>query len=281
MKTCLITGANSGIGRCAARQIAQKGYRVLLVCRSRDKGLAAKESLVKETENEEIVLYQADLSLMRDVQALSRQVMHDWGRLDVVINNAADFDLSRKEPIFSDEGHEVQFATNTLAPFLLTNLLLPIMQTQADARVINISSKGLTLYPNIKLDIEKLVSPEKYSPSKTYYQTKLALLMNSLYLRRKLEGTSVSVYAVRVTNVKVDISRYSNISPILKGMYKLKSQFSMSPENMANVYTALTTEEKCVGFYYDEKLKEVQCNKFAYNDEMQKKLWERCQEITK
>jgi NAD(P)-dependent dehydrogenase (short-subunit alcohol dehydrogenase family) len=281
MKTCLITGANSGIGRCAAKQIAQKGYRVLLVCRSLDKGLATKEALVKETQNEEIHLYQADLSLMRDVRLLSQKVMHNWGKLDVLINNAADFDLSRKEPTYSAEGYEVQFATNTIAPFLLTNLLLPAMQAQTDARVINISSKGLMLYPNIKLNIEELVSPKKYSPSKTYYQTKLALLMNSLCLLRKLEGTLVSVFAVRVTNVKIDASRYPNISSIQKTLYKIKSRFSISPDAMATVYTALSTEEKRPGFYFDEKLNEIQCNEYAYNVEMQEKLWIRCQEIAK
>jgi NAD(P)-dependent dehydrogenase (short-subunit alcohol dehydrogenase family) len=281
LKTCLITGSNSGIGRSAAKQIAQKGYRVLLVCRSLEKGLAAKKALVTETQNEEIKLYQADLSLMCDVRLLSQQVMHDYDALDVLINNAADFDLSRKEPVYSDEGYEVQFATNTIAPFLLTNLLLPAMQRQADARVINISSRGLTLYPKIQLDIEELVAPKKYSPSKTYYQTKLALLMNSLHLRRQLDASSVSVHAVRVTNVKVDINRYSNISPLMKGMYKIKSRFSMSPDAMAEVYTALSVEEKRPGFYYDETLNEVQCNKSAYDVEMQEKLWTRCQEITK
>jgi len=281
MKTCLITGANSGIGRSAAKQIAQKGYRVLIACRSLEKGLSAKEELVKETKNEEIKLYQADLSLMRDVLELSEKVIDDWGSLDVLINNAADFDLSRKEPVFSDEGFEVQFATNTLAPFLLTNLLLPAMKTQPEARVINISSKGLTLYPNIKLNIEELVSPKKYSPSRTYYQTKLALLMNSLYLRRQLEGSPVSMFAIRVTNVKIDANRYPNISSIQKRLYKIKSRFAISPDSMATTYTTLSTEEKRVGFYYDENLKEVKCNKSAYDVEMQQTLWTRCQEITK
>jgi NAD(P)-dependent dehydrogenase (short-subunit alcohol dehydrogenase family) len=281
MKTCLITGANSGIGRSAAKQIAQKGHRVLLVSRSLDRGQAAKDALINETQNQEIKLYQADLSLMRDVRSLAHKVQQDFDALDVLINNAADFDLSRKEPAFSDEGCEVQFATNTLAPFLLTNLLLPVMKTQSDARVINISSKGLVLYPNIKLNLEELVSPKSYSPSKTYYQTKLALVMNSLYLRRQLEGTSISVQAVRVTNVKVDITRYANLSAAQKGLYKLKSRFSMSPDAMASVYTALAIEEKRAGFYYDEKLNEVKCNKSAYDVEMQEKLWRRCQEIVK
>lgn len=254
----MITGANSGIGRSAAKQIAQKSYRVLLVCRSLEKGVAAKEEIVSETQNQEIKVYQADLSLMRDVRSLSQQVIRDWGSLDVLINNAADFDLSRKEPVFSDEGYEMQFATNTLAPFLLTNLLLPAMRKQADARIINISSKGLVLYPNIKLDIEALVSPKKYSPSKTYYQTKLALLMNSLYLRSQLEANSVTVHAVRVPAVKVDLNRYSNISPLRKKLYAVKSRFSMSPDAMARVYTALSTGEKQSGFYYDEGLKEIE-----------------------
>ncbi len=281
MKTCLITGANSGIGRSAAKQIAQKGYRVILVSRSLDRGQAAKEALINETKNQEIELYQADSSLISNVHSLAQKVQQDFGALDVLINNAADFDLSRKEPVFSDEGYEVQFATNTLAPFLLTNLLLPMMHTQSDARVINISSKGLMLYPHIKLNLDELVAPKNYNPSKTYYQTKLALLMNSLYLRRQLEGTSVSVQAVRVTNVKVDITRYTNLSAAQKGLYKLKSRFSMTPEAMASVYTALATEEKHAGFYYDEKLNEVKCNKSAYDVEVQEKLWLRCQEIVK
>lgn len=264
----------------AAKQLAQKGNRVLLVCRSLEKGLAAKETIVKETQNQEAKVYQADLARMRDVSAVAQQVMRDFGAVDVLINNAADFDLSRKEPVFSEEGVEVQFAANTLAPFLLTNLLIPAMKKQADARVINIASKGLTLYPNIKLNLEELTSPKKYSPAKTYYQTKLALLMNSLYLRRQLEDASVGVYAVRVTNVKVDMDRYSNVSSILKGMYKLKSRFSISPDDMAIIYTALATEEKRSGFYYDEKLEEVRCNKAAYNVEMQEELWMRCLEIT-
>lgn len=280
MKTCLITGANSGIGISAAKQLAQKGHRVLLVCRSLEKGLAAKETIVKETQNQETKVYQADLARMRDVSAVAQQVLRDFGVVDVLINNAADFDLSRKEPSYSEEGVEVQFAANTLAPFLLTNLLLPAMKKQADARVINIASKGLTLYPNIKLNLEELTSPKKYSPAKTYYQTKLALLMNSLYLRSQLMGSSVSVVGVRVTNVKVDMDRYSNVSSILKGMYKLKSRFSIAPDDMAIIYTALATEEKRSGFYYDEKLEEVRCNKAAYNVEMQEELWMRCLEIT-
>jgi len=281
MKTCLITGANSGIGYCAARQVAQKGWRVLLVCRSLDRGLAAKEAIVKETQNKEVNVYQADLARMNDVRRVAQQVMRDCGAVDVLVNNAADFDLSRKEHAYSDEDIEVQFATNTLAPFLLTNLLLPAMQKQADARVINISSKGLMVYPNIKLDLEELVSPKKYSPSKTYYQTKLALLMNSLYLRRQLGEGGVGVYAVRVTNVKIDPNRYPNISPLLKGIYKIKSRFSISPDSMAYAYTALATEEKRGGFYYDENLNEVKCSKSAYDEAVQEKLWVRCQENTK
>jgi hypothetical protein len=105
--------------------------------------------------------------------------------------------------------------------------------------------------------------------------------MNSLSLKNELRNTRVSVYGVRVTNVKIDMSRYGNINPLLKFMYKIKSKFSISPAEMATVYTSLATGPKLEGFLYDENLKEVNANKNAYNAESQKKLYKLCEEMVK
>lgn len=273
MKHCIITGGNSGIGRSAAFQIAGKGYSVVLACRNMQQADKVCEEIIASTGNPNVAAMKVDLSLMADVRRFVDEYKKRHQALDILINNAADFDLSRKVPTITSEGSEAQFATNLLAPFALIQGLLPSLRQSEDGRIINISSQGLMLYPNLAFDFDGVKGQKDYSPAKTYYQTKLGLLMLSLQLRERLAGSQVSVYCVRVTNVKIDISRYSNLSPIMKWMYGLKSKFSISPDEMARVYTELATGEKRKGFYYDEKLHEVKANQSAYDSEAQQKLW--------
>lgn len=273
MKRCIITGSNSGIGRSAAFQIAMQGLEVILACRNIAAANKVCEQIKIETGNPNIHAMQVDLSLIADVKRFVKEYTETFDTLDILINNAADFDLSSKTPKITAEGNEAQFATNHLAPFALTELLLPHLMQSKDGRIINVASQGLTLYPNITFDFDNIKGEKHYSPAKQYYQTKLAQLMFSFMLKERLLGTTISVYAVRVTNVKIDMSRYANISPILKLMYKVKSQFSISPDEMAKVYTQLALDEKRNGFYYDENMREVKANKFAYDKQAQQRLW--------
>lgn len=277
MKTCMITGANSGIGRQAAEQIASKGWRVILLCRNEAACNKSCAEIIKTTGNFNVHPLIADLSNIAATRKAIQSFRSKFDELDVLINNAADFDLSQKQPLYTIEGFEKQFTTNVLAPFLLTKELLPMILKSQDGRIINISSQGLMLYPLIKLNFDNIDAKKYYKPAKTYYQNKLALLMNSLSLKNDLKNTNVSVYGVRVTNVKIDINRYANINPFLKFLYKIKSKFSISPKEMATVYTALTTGPKLKGFLYDENLKEVRANKNAYDFESQKKLSKLCE----
>ena len=212
-----------------------------------------------------------DLSDMKSVRKAVEQYIQKEEALDVLINNAADFDLSVKKPILTKDGLEKQFATNVGAPYLLSSLLKDLLEKSESGRIINISSQGLVLYPFMKLNFENLSGQKHYSPAKTYYQNKLALLMLSLYMRKHWKGIKVQV--IRVTNVKVDMRRYNHLSAFMKNLYKIKSRFSISPEKMAKVYTALSTEDSYEGFLYDEKCKEVKANAFAYEEEEQKKLY--------
>ncbi len=257
MKHCIITGGNSGIGRAAAFQIAAKGFAVILACRNMTAANQVCAEIKKVTGNEHVDAMQVDLSLLSDVKRFIDDYTATYSHLDVLINNAADFDLSRKIPKITAEDNEAQFATNHLAPFALSLGLLPLLQKSADGRIINITSQGLMLYPNLTFDFDNIKGQKQYSPAKTYYQTKLAQLMFSLTLCEKLGGSSVSVFAVRVTNVKIDMARYQSISPVLKFMYSIKSKFSISSDEMARVYTKLATDEKIDGFYLDEKMREV------------------------
>ncbi len=270
IKTCLITGGNSGIGYSASVQIAKKGYEVVLLCRNYERAKNACEKIKRESGNEHVSFIIADLSSVGDVKQAVDKYLETHDKLDVLINNACDFDISVKKAIYTDDGLEKQFATNVVAPFLLTKLLMNAIKKSEDKKVINISSKGLCVYPNIKLDFDNLNCEKSYSASKNYYKNKLALLMSSLLIKE--ENKEIKVFAIRVTNVKIDMERYKNINPVLKNMYKLKSRFSISPDEMAEVYTKLATENRFNGFLYDENMNEVKANKFAYDVEAQKRL---------
>lgn len=278
MKRVLITGGNSGIGYQVAKQLAEKGWLVTLFCRREEAAEQACEKIRQQTGNPHVDYILVDLSDMKSVREAAEQYIQKEDFLDVLINNAADFDLSVKKPILTREGLEKQFATNVVAPFLLSILLKGLLEKSESGRIINISSQGLILYPFMKLDFENLSGQKHYSPAKTYYQNKLALLMLSLYMRKHWKG--IKVQAIRVTNVKVDMRRYDHLSAFMKNLYKIKSKFSISPEEMAKVYTALSTEDRYEGFLYDEKSKEVKANAPAYEEEEQEKLYSLLEHLT-
>ena len=278
MKKVIITGGNSGIGYQFAKQLAEKGWSVTLFCRREEAAEQACEEIRQQTGNPHVDYILVDLSDMKSVREAVEQYIQKEDFLDVLINNAADFDLSVKKPILTKDGLEKQFATNVAAPFLLSILLKGLLEKSESGRIINISSQGLILYPFMKLDFENLSGQKHYSPAKTYYQNKLALLMLSLYMREHWEG--IKVQAIRVTNVKVDMRRYNHLSAFMKNLYKIKSKLSISPEEMAKVYTALSTEDRYEGFLYDEKCKEVKANAPAYEEEEQEKLYSLLEHLT-
>ena len=271
MKRVIITGGNSGIGYQVAKQLAEKGWSVTLFCRREEAAEQACEEIRQQTGNRHVDYILVDLSDMKSVRKAAEQYIQKEDVLDVLINNAADFDLSVKKPILTKDGLEKQFATNVAAPFLLSILLKGLLEKSESGRIINISSQGLMLYPFMQLDFENLSGQKRYSPAKTYYQNKLALLMLSLYTREHWKG--IKIQAIRVTNVKVDMSRYNHLSAFMKNLYKIKSRLSISPEEMAKVYTALSTEDLYEGFLYDEKCREVKANAPAYEEEEQEKLY--------
>ena len=278
MKKVIITGGNSGIGYQAAKQLAEKGWSVTLFCRREEAAQQACEKIRQQTGNPHLDYILVDLSEMRSIKKAVEQYIHKEETLDVLINNAADFDLSIQSPVITKDGLEKQFATNVVAPFLLSTLLKGLLEKSETGRIINISSQGLVLYPFMKLDFENLSGQKHYSPAKTYYQNKLALLMLSLHMRKHWKG--IKIQAIRVTNVKVDMRRYDHLSAFMKKLYKIKSRFSISPEEMAKVYTALSTEDGYDGFLYDEKCREVKANRFAYEEAEQAKLYSLLEQLT-
>ena len=278
MKKCIITGGNSGIGYQAAKQLADKGWQVTIFCRSKERAESACETIISETGNSHVSYLLADLSDLTSTKTAIENYIQTQGALDVLINNAADFDLSIKQPVLTKDGLEKQFATNVVAPFLLSQSFISLLKESESGRILNISSQGLQAYPFIKLNFDNLKGEQSYTPSKTYYQNKLALLMLTLAMRARYKD--VTIQAIRVPSVKVDMKRYSHLSSFMKNLYKLKSRFSISPEEMAQTYVALAMGNSYNGFLYNEKCQEVKANRSVYDQEAQEKLYRILTQLT-
>jgi NAD(P)-dependent dehydrogenase (short-subunit alcohol dehydrogenase family) len=171
-RTVVVTGATSGLGRAAAEQLAVLGARVVLVGRDRKKADAARKEIVAATGNEAVAVAIADLSLLAEVRRLARDLIAREPRIHVLVNNAGVLPVARKT---TAEGHETALATNLLAPFLLTELLLPRLAQSAPARIVNVSSGGMY---TAGLDLDDLQSERgAYNGARAYARTKRALVV--------------------------------------------------------------------------------------------------------
>lgn len=268
-KVCIITGANSGIGKQAALQIASSGAHVIIACRSKERGLAALDDINAAIHGGSAELKLIDMASQASIRHFADDINRSFPKVDVLIHNAADFNIARKVPEYSPDGIETVWASNHVGPALLTELLMDKLKASPGARVITVSSKGLLVKPGIKVD---LIDPEfklrKYNVTDAYYQSKRAQEMYTLYLARQLEGTAVTANCIRVTAVRIDISRYPGLSPFARLMYSLKSKASISPEQMAKTYTylALSDDVSAIsGQCFDEKNQTIPLNAYTTN----------------
>jgi len=276
--TCLITGANAGIGKAAALAFAKAGCTVLMGCRNEGRGLAARDDIRSKSGNPSVQLILIDIGSQESVRNAARSILENHPRIDALIHNAADFDISRKAAVESPDGIETVWATNHLGPVLLTELLMPALRRSAQGRIVTVASQGLSLYPNLRI---RHGDPEfrnaRYGVQKAYYHSKLAQVMYSFRLARELAGTGITVNCIRVPAVRIDISRYPGLSPFLKWMYSVKSRMSITPEEMAETYLWLATDPGLAGAsggYYDEKRRPVQPSAYARRPDEQDRLME-------
>ena len=241
-KTVIVTGANSGIGKAATKQIADRGHRVILACRNPEQTEQTQKEIGGDTH-----IGQIDLASRRSLHDFTDWIHREFDAVDVLINNAADFDLSRTEREMTPDGFERIWFTNHLAPVLLTDRLMDRLIASPQGRIINISSKGLLVHPFQTVDLkDPMFGSRPFSVSRAYYQSKLAQIMHTGWLAQQLTGTMASANCIRVTNVKLNPSRLPNLPQWMKNLYTIKALFSITPEEMAKTYTAaaLATEAK-------------------------------------
>jgi NAD(P)-dependent dehydrogenase (short-subunit alcohol dehydrogenase family) len=275
-KVIILTGANSGIGKAASIQLAKLGATVVMACRSRDRGARAIDEVRNAAHSTKVELMQVDMSSQDSILEFVDAFCQRYEYLNVLIHNAANFDHTQTQPVFTAEGLETIFATNHLGPFLMTRLLLDMLKADAPSRVITVASKGLISYPFLDIEFDNLYGERKFSVQHAYYHSKQAQVMFTFDLAERLRGTGISVHCVRVGNVAIAEERLAHLPRWMLRMYELKRKFSMMPEKMAETYIWLAADpvgEQQTGKYWDAPGIEVKANKNAYNKETQKRLW--------
>ena len=276
-KVCIVTGANSGIGKAAALALAKNGATVIMLCRNRKRGQSALDEIINQSKNPNIRLIIADLSSQKSIRTFIMEFNSQYNHLHILINNAANFDMNLKKPQLTEDGIETIFATNHLGPFLLTNLLIEKLKASAPSRVINVASKGLVAYPFLNIEFDNLNGEKRYSAIHAYYHSKLAQVMFTYKLARHLNETGVTANCIRVPNVAISDERLVNHSKVLQVLYRQKRRFSITPERMAEPYLYLAASPDLVnvsGKYFDEHNRQVSSSRNSYNEEVWKKLWE-------
>jgi len=268
-KVCLITGANAGIGKAASILIAKKGYEVIIGCRNKERADKAFIEIKNKSGSDYIKIVIIDMSSQESIKKAVEIISDQYEKIDVVIHNAADFYLGRKEPVYSNENVETIWATNHIGPVVLNNLLMEKLKKSDQGRIITVTSKGLIMYPFLKINIDDPEFRKKsFSVEKSYYHSKLAQVMYTYWLSKELMETNITVNCIRVTNVQVDINRYPNISEKMKKMYEIKRKFSITPEEMAKTYEYLATSDEVkniTGKVFDEKNRIVNTSSYSRN----------------
>jgi NAD(P)-dependent dehydrogenase (short-subunit alcohol dehydrogenase family) len=189
-RVALITGANSGIGWDTARVLAAKGARVILACRSRARGTEALQRLEAVCPNAEAALLEMDLADLDSVRQSAARFSAEHDKLDLLVNNAGLMAIPKQQ---TAQGFEMQFGVNHLGHFALTGLLLPTLLRTRGARVVNVSSNG---HRPGRIRFEDLHWESRYNPWAAYFQSKLANLLFTYELQRKLEASGASAAAL-------------------------------------------------------------------------------------
>jgi retinol dehydrogenase 14 len=275
-KTVLITGATNGIGKAAALEIAKQGATVVIVGRDKSKTESVANELRTASGNNNIEFMLADLSSQADIHKLATNFKAKHTRLDVLINNAGGYFDKYKT---TADGLEYTFAFNHLGYFLLTNLLLDLLKTSSPSRIVNVSSAAQA--PG-KIFWDDLQLSKNYGGMKAYYQSKLANVMFTYELAKRLANTGVTVNALHPGVVNSGFG--SGVGGFIGFVFGLIKRFqAISPEQGADtvVYLATSSEVEGVTGKYFDKRKAKQTNPISYDDAANKRLWAESAKLVK
>ena len=266
-KVCIVTGATSGLGEATALQLAEMNAKVVLVSRDQKKCTRVANEIKEQTHNPSIDFLAADLTSQKEIRRVAEEFKSRYNRLDILVNNAGAIFFYRTK---SADGIEMTFALNHLAYFLLTNLLLDLLIASAPARIINITSAKAQ---NAVLNFEDLEFRKSYNGQKAYDQSKLANLLFTYELARRLEGRGVTVNAIHPGFVETNLGK-NNVG-IFKPLVSLFHIGGATPQEGARPIAYLASSSEVDGvtgsYFFKEK---VSPSLASYYEESARLLWE-------
>ncbi|XP_048418776.1 retinol dehydrogenase 13 [Stegostoma tigrinum] len=272
-KTVIVTGANVGIGKETAKDLAQRGARVILACRDLVKASKAADEIRKESGNRNVLVQKLDLSSLQSVHSFANKIIETETCLDILINNAG---IMRCPKWKTEDGFEMQFGVNHLGHFLLTNLLLDLLKKSAPSRIVTVSSLA---HIRGKINFDDINLENCYDPAVSYEQSKLANVLFTRELAKKLKGTGVTANCLHPGVIKTELLRH--LYPTLSIWWKILLvpvsilTFKRAWQGaQTSIYCAVSEELNDVsGLYFSDCAVKAAAPQ-GRDDEAAKRLWE-------
>jgi NAD(P)-dependent dehydrogenase (short-subunit alcohol dehydrogenase family) len=289
-RTAIVTGANSGVGFNTSLELARKGARVILACRSMEKGERAVKRIVKEVPEAQLDLQQLDLASLASIRDFSQRFHSTYSSIDMLINNAGVMNLPRH---LTEDGFEMQFGTNHLGHFALTGLLFDLLSSTENSRIVTVSSIA---HINGSIHFENLMGEKNYDSQEAYRQSKLANLLFTLELANKLEARGSSTISVAAhpgvthTNL-ITAGPEMRGKPLLKWFMKAATRIFAMPAwkgALPQLYAAVADDVRNGEYFGPDGFEEMKGyphravrTEAAQDPELARRLWDISEELTR
>jgi len=269
----VVTGATGGIGRWIALGLARAGKHVILIGRDRTRGEVTQTWIDQQVPRAKTELLMADLSMLSETRDVARRITARHAKIAVLINNAGVFESQR---IATAEGHDRVLATNLLCPFVLTQALLPSLIAGAPARIVNV---GSSTSDRARIDPDRLVLGRRWGMQRAYAQSKLALMMVTFALARRLEGTGVVANVVHPGLVATGLVRAGGVIGLV---WQALSLTALTGEQGADtpLHVALAPELGAASGLYLKDRRAVPPNPLALDPDLVERVWRATERLT-
>lgn len=274
-KICLVTGANSGIGKEATLGLAKMNAHLIMLCRSEKRGEKAKKNIIEQVPDAKLELFLCDLASFEQVREFGEKIMNKFEKLDVLINNAGVYLTDYEE---TDDGLPKMMEVNHFSPFLLTNLLLPLLKQITPSRILFVNSGAHTAGAIHIDDISKIKNWEK-TGMRGYATSKFVQLLTTYKFDEVLQNTKITVNAYNPGMTSTNLARHSFAANIF---WKIISPFIKSAEDAAEplIYLASHPKFRDISGKYFDKFQQTQSAEKTYDKNLQNKMWEESLKVT-